>query len=380
MAGLTNIGFTPLTLEELTSKIEGRLSVYNPGFDFSPESPDGQLINIISVLFAQAWGELDMVYHSFNPNSATGQALTNLGLISGIDKDSASRSYVNLNITGVTGTPVAANSLVSNADGDEFYLVFSGVIPFSTRAISRIAGPLPVPAGSVDTVVTTSLGWTGVEQPIIGVMGGVPISDLHYRNLRNRTVMRNFTGVVEVIEARLLDIGAEQALVVNNTSADNTLADGTPPLTVHVTLGEVVNATDEEIARVIMNAVGISVPTYGSTTVDVVDSQGVVNSVSFSKATVVDVFMDLNITFLDPDIGGAEDAIRNALVEEINSLLAGEDVIWSRLFGLITPFAKAQINSLQLGKSLSTLSSGNIVIQDSQYTNTSAGSIQITIT
>jgi uncharacterized phage protein gp47/JayE len=379
MAGLTNIGFIPLTLEEITARIEARMDSYNPGFDFSPESPDGQLINIMSVLFAQAWGELDMVYHSFNPSTATGQALRNLGLISGIEQDSASRSYASLDITGVAGTPVPANSLVSDSEGNEFYLVFSGVIPFSTRVISRVAGPLAIPIGSVDTIVSSKVGWTGVDQPLAGVVGKIPISDLSYRNLRNKTVMRNYTGVVETIKARLLELGVAQVSVVNNTST-STHADGTPPLTVHVTVGEIVNVTDLEIAQVIMDSMGIGVPTYGANTFILEDSEGVSQNISFSRAVAVDVFMSINITFLDPDIGGAEASIKAALVAEINSLLAGEDVIWSRLFGLITPYAKAQINDLQIGKSLASLAAGNITIAEGEYTNITTGSIQITTT
>jgi uncharacterized phage protein gp47/JayE len=380
MAGLTSEGFTPLTLQEISANIEGRLNLYNPGFDFSPESPDGQLINIMGVLIAQAWGELDMVYHSFNPNSATGQALRNLGLISGVDKESASRSYAVVDVVGVEGTPIPANSLVSNSDGDEFYLVFSGVIPFSTRVISRVAGPLPVPVDSIDTVVTSIEGWVGVTQPVAGITGSIPVSDVNYRNLRNKTVMRNYTGVVETIKARLLDLGISQVSVVNNTNATETYIDGTPPLTVHTTVGEIANVTDLEIAQVIMDSMGIGVPTYGSTTMVLADSEGTPQNINFSRAVAVDVFMSINITFLDPDIGGAEQAIRNALVNEINSLLAGEDVIWSRLFGLITPYAKAQINELKIGKSFAGLSSSNITIEDGEYTNITAGSIQLTVT
>lgn len=382
MAGLTNIGFTPLTLPEIITRIESRLETYNPGFDFDPESPDGQLINIMSVLIAQAWGELDMVYHSYNPNSATGQALRNLGLISGIGKDSASRSNASVDMSGIAGTTIPANSKVADSDGNEFYTLFAGVIPFSTVVISTVAGPLPVPANSVETLVTNIAGWTGVTQPIAGNVGSPPVSDLHYRNLRNRTVMRNYSGIVDVMQARLVELGIEQAAVFNNTSTTVSLPDGTPPLTVHATVGEVGTVDDFTIANTIMETIGIGVPTFGTTTVPITDSQGVVQNISFSKAVAVDVFIDLNITFLDSDIGGAEADIRDALVTEINGLLAGEDVIWSHLFGLVTQFANAQINGptgLKIGRSLGTLVNDNLVIQAGEYASISTGSINITV-
>jgi uncharacterized phage protein gp47/JayE len=382
MAGLTNIGFTPLKLEDITARIESRLETYNPGFDFAPESPDGQLIGIMSVLIAQAWGELDMVYHSYNPSSATGQALRNLGLISGIGKDTASRSNATINMIGVAGTSIPANSTVSDSEGNEFYTVFGGEIPFSTLAISRVAGPLPLPIGTIDTIVDNLDGWSSIDQPVAGLTGKVPVSDLHYRNLRNRTVMRNYSGIVDAMQARLIELGVEQASVLNNSDTTNNLPDGTPPLTVHATVGEVGLVTDLEIATAIMETIGIGIPTYGTSTVAITDSQGVVQNINFSKAVAVDVFIDLNITFLDPDIGGAEKAIKEALVTEINGLLAGEDVIWSQLFGLVTQFASAQINGptgLQVGSSLGSLNNDNLVILAGEYANTSIGSIQITV-
>jgi hypothetical protein len=308
--------------------------------------------------------------------------LRNLGLISGIGKDTASRSNATINMIGVAGTSIPANSTVSDSEGNEFYTVFGGEIPFSTLAISRVAGPLPLPIGTIDTIVDNLDGWSSIDQPVAGLTGKVPVSDLHYRNLRNRTVMRNYSGIVDAMQARLIELGVEQASVLNNSDTTNNLPDGTPPLTVHATVGEVGLVTDLEIATAIMETIGIGIPTYGTSTVAITDSQGVVQNINFSKAVAVDVFIDLNITFLDPDIGGAEKAIKEALVTEINGLLAGEDVIWSQLFGLVTQFASAQINGptgLQVGSSLGSLNNDNLVILAGEYANTSIGSIQITV-
>ena len=98
MAGLTSEGFTPLTLEEIQTRIKSRLENYNPGFDFSPESPDGQLVDIFSVELAQVWSELNTVYSSFDPMEAVGQGLLNIGLITGIPFGFATRSSASLDL------------------------------------------------------------------------------------------------------------------------------------------------------------------------------------------------------------------------------------------------------------------------------------------
>lgn len=379
MAGLTSEGFTSKSLEEVTSSIESRLEAFNPGFDFSPESPDGQLINIMAVEISQAWSELGLVYNSYNPNVATGQALRNIGLISGLLKDSATRSSAVIDLVGTAGTIVPANSIVSDAEGNEFYIVFDARIPASVDAISLVAGPVPITAGTLVNIVTPVSGWTSIDQPLDGVRGLAPRSEQKYRNLRNKTVLRNYTGVSETMQGRLLELGLQQAKVVNNSSPTITLPDGTPPKTVHVTVGEVGLITDEEIARTILKTISLGCPTFGSTTVNLEDDQGHTQTIKFSKATEVPVFMDINITFLDDDNGGAEEDIKAALVNYVNSLKAGEDVVWSFLFGLITPYADAQVNTLEIGKSLISLASSNIVIADTEYTSITTGDINITV-
>lgn len=382
MAGLTSEGFTPLTYDEIKTNIETRLENFNAGFDFSPESPDGQMISIMGVLIAQAWSELNQVFLSYDPNVANGKALRNLGLISGISQEMATSSQAVVELIGVAGTSVPAGSLVADSEGNEFYTNFNATIPASVEVVSVLAGALEVPAGSIDTVVSVIGGWTGVNQPTEGIKGATAISEVHYRNLRNRTVLRNYTGVVDTMQARLVELGAGQASVLNNTSTTDTLPDGTPPLTVHVTVGEINNITDEAIAKVIMDTIGIGIPTYGSTNVALEDSQGVIQNIKFSKAVEVSVFIKLNITFLDDDIGGAEDSIRAALADEINSLLAGEDVIWSQLFALVTPYGNAQINGasgLQLQRNTDGYISDNLVILDGEYAAIDPVDIQITV-
>lgn len=89
--------------------------------------------------------------------------------------------------------------------------------------------------------------------------------------------------------------------------------------------------------------------------------------------------MAINITFLDPDFAGAEESIKAALIAHINSLEAGADVVWSRLFQYITAFGEAQINSLTIGELGGTLAASNIVIAAGEYTNLVDADINITV-
>ena len=89
--------------------------------------------------------------------------------------------------------------------------------------------------------------------------------------------------------------------------------------------------------------------------------------------------MAINVTFLADEFAGAEESIKADLVAHINSLEAGEDVVWSRLFTYITAYGEAQINTLTIGELNGTLSANNISIASGQYTNLTADDITITV-
>jgi len=355
----------PETLEDIQERIKGKLELINPGFDFSPESPDGQLVEIFAFELWNAWTQLDLVYNSYNPAVATGAALRNIGLISGLTYGTANRSYATIELQGTAGTVVPANSIVTDDDGNEFYVAFNTTIPSNAQVISRVPGPIPVPISTLTTITTPISGWTSITQTTAGTIGTLADSEQKYRNLRQTTVMRNYTSVVDTMQARLLELGVDQASVFNN---DATITvDGVPANTIAVTVGEVGTVTDESIATVIFETNAVGCPTFGSTTTSITDVQGFSHDIKFTKASAVTIEIEMDITFLDTESAGAIEQIKAALVGHIESLLAGEDVIWSRLFTYITPYGKAQVNTLTLARAGDAQGTANLVMTDTEY-------------
>ena len=384
MAGLTNSGFVPETLEAITERIQGKLENFSPGFDFSPESPDGQLINIMAYEIFTTWTQLSLVYDSYNPSLATGAALRNIGLITGLPYGAAKRSTATLELQGTAGTIIPKSTRVSDNLGNLFYVVFDTTVPSNAQVIAEVPGAIPVVPGSITTIITPIVGLSGITQTTAGVIGGKAQSDQEFRNLRQATVMRNNSSVADTMQARILELGAEQAKIVNNDDPVATLPDGTPPNTIQVIVGEVGNVTDAEIARVILETKPMGCPTYLDPiigiTVVVTDAQGYDHTINFSKAVQVEIEMNIDVTYLSLDNAGSETEMRNALVTHVNSLVAGDDVVWSRLFSFITPYGKAQINSLNIGRLGGTLSAANVALTTGEFANQVGTNITITVT
>lgn len=381
MAGLTREGFTPSTHQEIVERISARLNAFSPGIDLSSESPDGQLVEIFSFELSQAWNELNLVYNSYNPNSAFGAGLRNIGLITGLPFGAATRSQTVVDLVGKAGTTIPRGSIASDNDGNEFVTAFAAVIPASVQVVAKVSGPINVDAGAITTIVSTIDGWDSVTNPASGRIGAPAQSEIQYRNLRNRTVLRNFVAVEDVIKARMLEtLGIEQVVVTNNDSPTDTAPDGTPPNTIHVTVGEVGgHTTDEDIAQVIINTKGLGCSTFGSTSVTITDTQGNPKIIRFSKASPVPIFVRAEILFLDSDFAGAEESIKNDLVAHINALVTDEDVVWSRLFAVITPYSKAQVNSLEIGINGIDWTMANIPVGTDEFANAVLGQIELTV-
>jgi len=379
MSGLTTEGFTPETYDDITDRIKAKLEVLSPGFDFSDESVDGQLLGIMGFELSQAWEELGVVYRAYDPSQATGAALRNLGMISGQVFGSATRSQATVTLDGTATTFVPAGSLVTDADGNEFETQYDAKVPSSVLCVAVLSGVITVDAGTLTTAKTVIAGWTGVTQALDGRVGDTAQTESAYRNVRNRTVLRNYTSVDDVMSARLYELGLEQVTVVSNETG-STLPDGTPTKQIHVLVSPNVVIPDEDIARVILNTKPPATTTFGATTVVLDDSQGVSHTIKFTEAVEVPIFISVDVTYLDSDNAGSKELIEQALIDHINSLGVSEDVSYSRLFGLITPYGKAEVNALTIGFASTPTGTINLTIDDDEAASTILANVIVTET
>ena len=387
MAGLTREGFTPKTYDEIKIDIQGRLEAFSPGYDGSAESPDGQFTDIISFLLGQIWSELSLVYDSYNPQVASGQALRNIGLITGILPGVAERSRGYVSTAGVEGTLVPKNTILSDADANEYYTTIDSIIPTEVPFLASIPGPIPVPLGTVVNIVSQVEGFDSVSQPTNGTTGKLAQTETFYRTTRNKTVLRNTVGVQENMQARLFELGIEQVQIQHNDGlpTDPPLTDGTPPQAIHITLGESGSVSDNDIGLTILATKGLGTATYLSasgSTVVVQDMHLNDHNINFTRAVEVPIHIVASISFLDPDeVAGALENIKQSLADYINLQLTGEDVSISRLYGVITPWAKAQINTITIGTEpgLGDQAHANFQISNTEYASSLVADMDITV-
>ena len=119
--GLSDTGFSIKRLDDiLADKNTAVTDVFGPDINLTPQSPDGQINGTLSESDADLWELALAVYNAFNPSAATGNALSALVQLNGINRAGATPSTVSLDLTGINTTVIPAGSLVSTDSGIQY--------------------------------------------------------------------------------------------------------------------------------------------------------------------------------------------------------------------------------------------------------------------
>jgi uncharacterized phage protein gp47/JayE len=107
--GITESGFVAKRLADIKSEIETSLrSLLGAGINLDPESTLGQLVGIFAVSLAEAWELGEDIYNSAYPDTAEGVPLDNAASITNTLRLGATKSSVEVRITGTATTAIPA--------------------------------------------------------------------------------------------------------------------------------------------------------------------------------------------------------------------------------------------------------------------------------
>lgn len=385
--GITPTGFNRKRLNQLLEELNDEIkSVFGENFNVSPESPDGQINGIISESNANLWELAEEAYNAFNPSAATGSTLSNLVQLNGITRLAATFSRVQLTITGVPGTVIPISSLVSTSDtGDIFATEASITLDGGGNGVvfasATVTGPIIALSGTVTGIETPITGWNTVTNSADATLGTEVESDSQLRARRERSISRDAQAVVDSIFAAVANIDGVTQTVVLENDTDTTDANGIPPHSFQVV---VVGGDDTEIADTIWLKKPAGILAFGTTTVEILDSQGLPHNISFSRPTLVDIYVEVDITtFADYPTNG-DDLIKQAIVDYANGeLISGsgfglsEDVIYTRLYTPINTVIGHEIDALKIDITPGPTGVVNIPIAATETSNFTVANITV---
>lgn len=370
--GISPEGFKRKRLDQLLEELNAEVkSIFGDNFNVSPESPDGQINGVISESNANLWELAEDSYNAFNPSAATGVSLSNLVRLNGITRLPATSSRAQLTLTGTAGTAIPEGSLVSTSDtGDQFAteldITLDGAGNGSVFASAVNTGPITALTGTITEIDTPITGWSSVNNTADAQLGSDEETDVELRARREQSVARDAQAIIDAIFAGVANIqGVTQTVVLENDT-DVVDSNGLPPHSFQVI---VVGGIDEDIGDVIWLKKPAGILSFGSTTVQIIDSQGIPHDISFSRPTTVDIYVEVDLTTFPEYPANGDELIKQAIVDYANGdLISGrgfslsDDVIYTRLYTPINSAQGHEIDALRIGTSPSPTGTSNIPI------------------
>jgi hypothetical protein len=356
--GVTTAGFVKKPLQQIIADANARiLSTVNAELDLDPDQPPGQVIGILADAFAQGWELAQVAYNATNRADAEGPLLDNIGGLTGTPRAKQRPSFVPctavFKATGtyaagalvgfVTGYPSArftnVAAIVVGAYGDDG----SAIGPAHPKSVSTLFKSLDQGPDSGNALLTANGAGHGQLNQIVPVTGWVSLADVGTVSLGalveedppfrqrqkdelgaagNDTLDATRAAILRALAAATPPVPTATVQMYENRKLVFDPVTELPGKTYMAVVYDGVSppaGNDAIIANAIWaNKAGASRP-YGSTTVNVVDSEGTTRTVGFTRATPVpvalamDVYVDAGMS--GPDRTALANAVRTALVD-----------------------------------------------------------------
>lgn len=353
MTQLRDEGFKRKRLAELHAEFTAKLrAIFGQDIDLSSNTMDGQHIAIFVEAIADSDELAELTYQSFDPDLASGASLSRLVKLNGIERSQGSYSIAELTLTGKPNTLIPKGSIVKNSNGSlKFYTISDARIAVDGTTVVSAAPsePGPILAGANTLTVKPPLyGWESVTNINPVTVGKQRETDQQLRLRRRDSVSKGNRNMIESLWSALADLDGviDVAVIENRTNKNN--SNGMPP---HSTQAVVKGGDDRQVARTIwINKTGGS-EMVGSEVVTINDLTGNTQDIKFTRPTIVNVKVKVNIT---PRAGWSHKTaiqIRDALFEYINSeIRIGENLVPGTLFNPLMSIGGFSINKVFLAK------------------------------
>lgn len=170
----------------------------------------------------------------------------------------------------------------------------TGIVNITFQA--ETAGALGALSGTLNQINTPVSGWTGGYNVLDAAVGRTIESNTALRVRREQELAAAGNTTRDAIRANILSVNEGSTdpshvppiaceVFINDT--DFTDSDGMPPHSIEVLVQD---GTDADIAQAVFDSVGAGTATYGNTTSSVVDSEGITQTVRWTRPVEVPIY------------------------------------------------------------------------------------------
>ena len=316
---ITTAGLTiPTYMDYYQFLVATMQSIYGEDIYIDNDSQDGQFIQILALAMADSAKVLQSLYQSFSPTYASGAGLSRLVKINNIRRKGASFSTCDVTLTGQALTTIR-DGTVRDVYNNVWDLPPEVIIPASGQitvtATAQKIGSIYLSAGQLSTIGTPTRVWQSVTNASASNPGKQIETDSALRKRRDSSTGISATTPIDSITARIADINGVVSSAVYENYTDSTDANGIPEHSISVVC---YGGDSQEIANTIFASKTIGANTYGTTTIPVTDSKGIVSNISFFRPTVIYPYVRIVI---HPIKAAVDQTIIDNIVSSINAYM-----------------------------------------------------------
>lgn len=255
---------------------------------------------------ASVWSEMNEeilrgILYGADLDVAPGKFLDALGTLLDIRRRPATKTRVECQLSGVSGTVVPRGSIVQDTSGNRYQTDTDVSIPaFGAEATVTCTaleyGPISVPSGAITRIISVINGWEVVKNSEEGIEGTSRETDAEYRaNIKARTTI-NASSTLGALGSALDQAGAVKYKVIENpTTVPSTQGGITIPP--HSIVIAVSGGLGDDLARAVINNRGMGVNVYTAVEGSKDYEKSAVASMDNTRFIFDDVlFKDINIS------------------------------------------------------------------------------------
>ncbi len=393
MSGFSSTGFVAKTIEEVRAEIVAELLVrIDAALDLSADQPLGQVVGVCSQREAILWELLAMLAKAIDPDAAEDWLLDALCALTGTVRLAAKKSTVTLTCLVDNGFTATAGQIMTNVVGQQAVtfvnkanagpLSPAGSYPIDFEATEY--GPIAANAGTLTVITAPVSGLHTVTNALDAVPGALRENDTDLRIRRVDEIAAAGACTPPATRSDVLEVpGVLQCFVFENVTLV-TDGDGLPGKSFETVIfdGDTPTADNAAVALAVWKSKPSGGETIGTTTVLIFDeASGTTRAVSFSRATVKQVYLDLPDVSVDAETFPADGAtqIKNAIVTAaLKYQNLGIDVVAKRIAAAaFTVPGVLDVPTLHLDFTASPVATANLVITGRQIASIDTSRITV---
>ncbi len=320
------------TLAEILDNIKngtadylGMLQIYGATINLNPNSPDGQMINIIAQAKLDILELANQIYASFDPDQAVGTQLDQRCAINGVIRAAGSYTLQQVEITvdrsvtlvGLDEAPTSGAFTVQDGAGNLYSpLTTTNIASPGTQTVvfqARVLGSVESSPNTITTISSVQAGVTACNNPSGPTsVGLIEETDAALRIRRQNSVELPSQGFLQGLIGALLNTeGVLQALILENNAGavdDN----GIPA---HSIWCIVLGGSNADVAQAIYLKRNAGCGMKGSVTVSVDQVDGTTFDIKFDRPTSENLYISFDVAAITGAID--DDYIRAQILENI---------------------------------------------------------------